>query len=742
MKRNLLKIVPLIGIFAFCLFYFYPNLFLGKVNYSPNDGIDDLTEMHYPMRYELTQTLKEGRLPLWSSRFFNGFPLYAQSEMGALYPLNLIPSLFLSPHYSLYLNFLIIFFTAGATLYWYLRLIKLSRLSAAFGGITFAFSGFFLAHQAQLNFITAASWLPLCLVLSEKFIKRQKIIYLLVLGIVLGLTELAGGNQITFYMALFILFYLSFFKPVNISWSKLILLYALVGIVAVSIAAVQILPTLELVKYSNRSGGVGNAAASFLNFPLHNTLNFILPYYYYDKNQSLQALMEKGWFFYERYVYVGIVPLLLALITLTAYIKAKKRNKYITFFSISGLLFFILALGDQTFLKVLYSFPAFNLFRVPSRLLLYTQLGIVVLAAFGIKSFEEKLTASLGKRKELIVKAIIISVILVAFVDIFIADSRVHPKYSQKEWFKTPETAQFVKENDPQAKVIWTAMYPNTINLYMQHKELFGKPEAIINLHNVTPNLTNLIYDIFTTTGYSGGMSVEQLLKINDYLIMSGLKKGEDSIIVPDEYVKIARLTNSKYLILNQKAQENQNLELIKQISFTTGQNPFFLYEIKNPLPKAFLVDKVIVESDEEKTFNVLQSPEFKPDEEIVMDSNPFEKFLSSNEKINAKTEIEEYTDEKSKIKINTNKNSLLFMSDTFYPGWNAYIDGRKVSIQKANLIFRAIAVPQGEHVVILKYEPASFVLGALISVITAVLLVICLPVLYWFKHKKGIQNE
>ena len=65
----------------------------------------------------------------------------------------------------------------------------------------------------------------------------------------------------------------------------------------------------------------------------------------------------------------------------------------------------------------------------------------------------------------------------------------------------------------------------------------------------------------------------------------------------------------------------------------------------------------------------------------------------------------------------------LLVLTDVFYPGWIARVDGVEVPIQRADFAFRAVGVPAGEHVVEFRYEPASVRYGALLSLAGAIVL-------------------
>jgi len=58
-------------------------------------------------------------------------------------------------------------------------------------------------------------------------------------------------------------------------------------------------------------------------------------------------------------------------------------------------------------------------------------------------------------------------------------------------------------------------------------------------------------------------------------------------------------------------------------------------------------------------------------------------------------------------------------LNDAFYPGWKSFIDNKQVKIYRANYLFRAINLPAGRHLVTFRYEPFSYKLGKIISLLT-----------------------
>jgi uncharacterized membrane protein YfhO len=67
---------------------------------------------------------------------------------------------------------------------------------------------------------------------------------------------------------------------------------------------------------------------------------------------------------------------------------------------------------------------------------------------------------------------------------------------------------------------------------------------------------------------------------------------------------------------------------------------------------------------------------------------------------------------------VKTTENTLLVVSDTFFPGWKVFVDGKKEKVLHANYHFRAVTLPPGSHQVEFVYDPWSFKLGVLGSLI------------------------
>jgi uncharacterized membrane protein YfhO len=60
-----------------------------------------------------------------------------------------------------------------------------------------------------------------------------------------------------------------------------------------------------------------------------------------------------------------------------------------------------------------------------------------------------------------------------------------------------------------------------------------------------------------------------------------------------------------------------------------------------------------------------------------------------------------------------------VLLSDTWYPGWQAQVDGRPAPILHGDYLFRAVQVPAGSHVLTFTYRPVSFWAGLLLSLLS-----------------------
>jgi hypothetical protein len=87
--------------------------------------------------------------------------------------------------------------------------------------------------------------------------------------------------------------------------------------------------------------------------------------------------------------------------------------------------------------------------------------------------------------------------------------------------------------------------------------------------------------------------------------------------------------------------------------------------------------------------------------------------------------EIVSYAPQRVVISAGATEPRLLVLTDTFFPGWKAYVDGVQTHIVRANYLFRAVPIPAGSHEIVFEYRPASFRIGAAISIASIAILAV-----------------
>jgi hypothetical protein len=146
------------------------------------------------------------------------------------------------------------------------------------------------------------------------------------------------------------------------------------------------------------------------------------------------------------------------------------------------------------------------------------------------------------------------------------------------------------------------------------------------------------------------------------------------------------------------------------------------IYENLDALPRMFFVPRAIPVPDEEAALAVMRAPSFDPAANVVLevDNSRALDWTAARDGTadagDAAIEVLLYEPERVTATVTAPAGGWLVLSDAWYPGWEATVDGEPVQVERANVLFRAIAVPAGSHRVEWTYRPASFRLGTAIS--------------------------
>ena len=136
------------------------------------------------------------------------------------------------------------------------------------------------------------------------------------------------------------------------------------------------------------------------------------------------------------------------------------------------------------------------------------------------------------------------------------------------------------------------------------------------------------------------------------------------------------------------------------------------IYENERALPRAWLVGEQRLVASEEEALEAVSERGFDPRREAIVERE-LPGLTGSGQ-----ARIAEYEPERVVVETEADAPSLLVLSDVHYPGWKASVDGRDVDVERVDYLLRGIPVPEGASTVELRYEPLSFRIGWIVSLL------------------------
>lgn len=152
------------------------------------------------------------------------------------------------------------------------------------------------------------------------------------------------------------------------------------------------------------------------------------------------------------------------------------------------------------------------------------------------------------------------------------------------------------------------------------------------------------------------------------------------------------------------------------------------VYRNDGVLPRAFLVPSAEVSPDDEATLARLRDPAFDPAQTVLLaEGQPLTP--SAAQTSAGSVRIVASSPESLEIDVEAEVPAVLVVSDAWYPGWEATVDGERVPIARADLLLRGLSLRAGQHDVRMSFRPQSLRWGA---AITAAALLLCVSLVLW----------
>jgi len=384
--------------------------FFGDVLFtSKNFYFRDILNFHYPLRKVMIDAYVRGEWPLWNPFVYLGQPMLANPNYLAFYPSNLFHLIF-PFNYAFKLHFVIHPVLGGLGAYFLLRRLGIAPLAAFGGASVYQLSGTVLSFLNLYNLIPAVGLMPW---IGWAFLRSLggRATYVLLFGVIIGIQGFAPEPllilcemcMLTGLAALHI-----WEAPRPAEALKQVLKNSTPGILfGLGLAAVQILPTLELMPRSVRGSGFEQEKALIWSMHPFDLLNTIVPNLFGDpytigRTTYWGEAYHRGREGYLVSYFLGMSAVLLSLLSLGS----ERRRTRLVFFCLVGLGVF-LALGQYNPLFALLheKIPMLQLGRYTAKFFLLATLGIAVLASLGIETLMGAGGATAYRRRTILLAA-------------------------------------------------------------------------------------------------------------------------------------------------------------------------------------------------------------------------------------------------------------------------------------------------------------------------------------------------
>lgn len=712
----------------FLLFILLTAFLFGRTLFPPEGQMiygGDIYDAYFYWKGYLRQSILRGSIPFWNPYNFSGTPFLAHPNINIFYPANWL-FILLPQEYSFAWYFFVHIAIAGLSMYILARQFT-DRWGAAAAALAYAWGGFFAAriYSGHLEYVDAASWVPLSLALLLRTIRTPTIRNVLAASIGVGV-QLLAGNELFFLFTieiagLYFVFqsvqYLTRHKIIPIGHSFIAL--ALAVTLAVGLSAVGLLPRLQFIRESIRSVGLPYDVAATGSLPFSGLQLFLLPHAWGNPFPGNYTYHGPWPNFFEYYHYVGIVPVVLlagsavSVLCLRIY-AAIKRIAHATpldrfwgradlwFFLGTICIFLVISLGVYQSFNVhefLWRYtPLYKGIRFPARHLFVVALFICVLCGMIVGQIRSKW-----------IKAVLIGILAVDLL------------YTHKPFFRLT--------NIPTA-----AIDQKLIKQLQQDNEIHRMLPDFAVVSQVRKDMdfgAAALYKISSTSDYNS-MILGRYYRFIDLINTSpesSLRYFNVEIPPPNPNSSGINFLNVKYVLADRSF--DLGVRPSDRFGLISEGERYMLFQNTEYLPRFFVVAKARVYTNDDELESALRNDSVDLSSEVAVRfdeaqlMNQTEFPCSTPE--NSHAYIRSYSANRIIIDVDTTCGGFLSSSEVYYPGWQATVDGKKTSVLLSNYAFRAISIAKGKHTVEYFYRPTIFWIGGVITLMS-----LCLVGYFW----------
>ncbi|MBI3576793.1 YfhO family protein [Candidatus Gottesmanbacteria bacterium] len=707
----------------------------------------DVLQQLYPWKTLALDSLKSGKLPLWNPYNFSGSPLLANGQSAILYPLNLLYGLL--PQLTAWTLLIILTpLLASIFTYLYCRKLSLSPVGSLLAGIAFGYSLFvsvFLEYNTLGHVIL---WLPLALWAIEAGRQRLSSLSLGVFGFSLVAAGFAGHLQLFVVTIIFV----SFYSYLRLKKFALLSCYLAVLLISLGIGAIQHIPTWELLGLSARANHPYQYLVDTLLIQPQQLLKFVSPDIF--GNPATRNYLPTD-SYPSKALYIGLIPLVLALST----IFVRKKNGFVRIFWTTSVVL-LLATVRSPISERIYHLPIpFLSTSSPTNAVFLLSFSMAVLAGLGLdhmRSTRKQLTISIIavaallllswalaalhvipiQKNNLIYSTLVLGVSITGFAllwktqtkrlavailiiltvfDLFYFFGKFNPFVPPTLVFPTTMVTDWLKKNTGIDR-FWgygtAAIAPNIATQF-----------GIFSPDGYDPLYPRRYGELINASKDGNLLTQFTNQTRSDAKIAPGY--GELDLPNNPYRLKLLQLLGVRYILDRSENGSTQLTFPSKLFSQKATLEDWRIYEYRAVLPRAYLASNYEVYTSAEQFEHRFFDPTFDPRRTILLEEKP--DFVPTTENSSDSLRVATYEPNNVVIDIVTTSPRLLFLSDTYFSGWVATIDGAPTKVYRAFYAFRAVVVPPGNHIVSFSYRPQSFLLGKKVTIISMILFAIAL---------------
>jgi hypothetical protein len=774
-------------------------------------GFDNIRQF-FPNRYILRQELLNGRIPLWNPYIYGGTPFMAAFDTAVFYPLSWIAVLL--PAVDGW-NFLVLVqpLLSLIFMYLFLRSMKFEVATSVFGALAYALSGWMIVYWQEILVLEHSFlWLPLALYASNRLWDRShdKLGFILLI-LALSCSVFGGFLQMSIYVYGCVLLWNIFCFARTIKQKSGRASAVRVGsaiIVSLLLSSIQIIPSIEAFLLSPR--GTDSSSSVFRNnlLPVQNLVTLVAPDYW--GSPATYNYFGGNGFYFEKMIFIGIIPLLFALYGLFSV-----KNRTSLFWICMGII--ALSLGfalPSSWLPYSLKIPVLSN-SYPTRIFAVWVISAVTVASFGLEAFIKH-----QNWIKMVVILLGISLLLgIAWVPVTNVWCVTHGnpqnflcRINLSGILSKLNMTAIQKEASSYATVSLRNLVIPTLfifsawcllllfklskkiglcfvigltlvsGMYFAQKYVyFGERKFVYPDLSVINKLSELAgynrvwgygnafieknlpqyYRWFSTDGY-GNLSPTRYAELLSTIVHKGklggtIRRSDSDIYEASEWdpfgtansfrLRIMSLLGVKYILESKKGELKDKISTERRFpaalfDLDWEDGTWRIWKFKNALPRVMFLTDYIIKTGNQQIIDSIYDPQFRLDQTVILESQPIMNTTSvmTQNNFSPHAEIQTYGMSEVKVTTNSNRDGFLMLTDNYYPGWQATVDGVKTRIYRADYTFKAVFVPKGKHIVTFTYLPQTFILGVILAGIGGCIVLFFL--VFHFKVQDKIGNS